>query len=57
MEFYRGRRLRNSAALRDLMAETQISANDLIMLISLLKPMTKISKAQFLPCPVNISFH
>lgn len=31
MEFYRGRRLRNSAALRDLMAETQISANDLIM--------------------------
>ena len=31
MEFYRGRRLRNSAALRDLMAETQITANDLIM--------------------------
>lgn len=31
MEFYRGRRLRNSTALRDLMAETQITANDLIM--------------------------
>lgn len=31
MEFYRGRRLRGSAALRDLMAETQITANDLIM--------------------------
>ncbi len=31
MEFYRGRRLRNSVALRDLMAETKITANDLIM--------------------------
>lgn len=31
MEFYRGRRLRGSAALRDLMAETQVTVNDLIM--------------------------
>lgn len=31
MKFYRGRRLRGSAALRDLMAETQVTANDLIM--------------------------
>lgn len=31
MEFFRGRRLRNTPALRDLMAETQINANDLIM--------------------------
>ncbi len=29
MEFYRGRRLRGSAALRDLMAETKVTANDL----------------------------
>lgn len=31
MKFYRGRRLRGSAALRNLMAETQVTANDLIM--------------------------